>query len=67
MNNVTYFVNVTATDEFGLSVSSILEIYVDTNYPPFDLNPNLVLNYTFRAGQWFKIILPRLFKDPEDD
>lgn len=51
LDNVSYSVNVTATDLFGLSVSSILEIYVDTNYPPIDLNPNLILNYTFRAGE----------------
>jgi hypothetical protein len=40
---------------------------VERNYPPAILNPSLVLNFTYRAGQKFRINLPRLFKDPEDD
>jgi hypothetical protein len=50
LDDVTYSVIVTATDEFGLSDFSLLSINVDRNYSPMLVNPKLLLNYTYRAG-----------------
>jgi hypothetical protein len=53
LDNITFYVNVSAVDSFGLSTSSLLEINVQRNYPPKVIDKNLALNYTFRAGEYF--------------
>jgi hypothetical protein len=58
---------VTATDEYGLSVSSTLNIKVVRNSPPAVIDRTSNLNYTFKAGEAFRIDLPRIFTDADED
>jgi hypothetical protein len=50
-----YQINVTAIDEYGLNVTSLLEIQVVRNEPPYIVDSSIKLEYVVVAGQNFQI------------
>jgi hypothetical protein len=50
-----YQINVTAIDEYGLNVTSLLEIQVVRNKPPYIVDSSIKLEYVVVAGQNFQI------------